>query len=149
MRTVFSTLTLLLLVTPLMAEIYRSVDEHGNVTFSDRPGESGASQPVQIEDINSFRSPEIRRFERARTPARSGGEQVVMYSASWCGVCDRARNHFEENGIPYSEYDIEESEQALREFREIGGKGVPVLLYGDRRMDGFSESDFDRTYENL
>lgn len=146
MRTLSFTLSLLLAVTPLTADIYRTVDEHGNVVFSDSPDETGKSEPVQLKEINSFRSPEVQQFERATTPARSGGEQVVMYSASWCGVCDRARNHFQDKGIPYSEHDIEESEQALREFRRIGGRGVPVLLYGEHRMDGFSASDFDRTY---
>lgn len=55
----------------------------------------------------------------------SGG--VVMYATQWCGYCEKTRKLFAKHGISYVEYDIERSEQAYREYKKLGGRGVPVV----------------------
>jgi glutaredoxin len=75
------------------------------------------------------------------------GPAVVMYSASWCGVCKKARRYFAERGIKYTEYDIENSAKAKTEFKKLGAKGVPVILVGNRRMNGFSVDGFEKLYQ--
>ena len=69
-----------------------------------------------------------------------------MYSTTWCGVCKKAKRYFKSKKIPFTEYDIEKSEQAAREFKKLRGRGVPVILVGDSRMNGFSVKNFDRLY---
>lgn len=73
-------------------------------------------------------------------------EKVVMYATSWCPYCQQARNYFRQQGIAYTEYDIERDIEAKRRYQAFGGRGVPVIFVGKRRMNGFSVSGFNRIY---
>lgn len=61
-----------------------------------------------------------------------------MLSTTWCGVCKQARAWLSQKGIPFDEYDVERSETGKAEYRRLGGKGVPIILVGNQRMNGFS-----------
>jgi len=61
-----------------------------------------------------------------------------MLSATWCGVCKRARNWLAQNGVPFTEYDVERDQKGIEEYRRLGARGVPIILVGEQRMDGFS-----------
>jgi glutaredoxin len=67
-----------------------------------------------------------------------------MLSASWCGTCKKAKQYFRRNGIPFREYDIENSSRGKRLYEQLGATGVPVILVGKQRMNGFSEAGFER-----
>ncbi len=69
----------------------------------------------------------------------AGKPVVKMYATDWCPYCKQARDYFARNGIPYTELDIEKSEAARAEHKSIGGRGIPVILVGSERMNGFSE----------
>jgi len=85
---------------------------------------------------------------RLAAMADYGQEQkVVMYATSWCPYCEKARNHFRQQGIPYTEYDIERDAEAKRRYQAFGGRGIPVIFVGKRRMNGFSVSGFDKIYQ--
>lgn len=64
--------------------------------------------------------------------------RVVMYSTSWCPHCKTARQFFDRNNINYIEYDIEESEEGKRQFFELRGRGVPLILVGDEKISGWN-----------
>lgn len=68
---------------------------------------------------------------------------VIMYSTQWCPYCRKAHAYFKRHKISYVEYDIEASEQNLAKFRELNGNGVPLILVGDKRMQGFSPKSFE------
>lgn len=74
---------------------------------------------------------------------RHVGAPVIMYSTKWCPYCHRAREYFKRHSFDYIEYDIEASAENLAKFRELGGRGVPLIVLGDRRLDGFSPRAFD------
>jgi glutaredoxin len=69
--------------------------------------------------------------------------RVVMYSTSWCPYCAKARAYFKRCGISYFEYDIEASAQNLAQFRALNGHGVPLIMIGDKRMEGFNARSFE------
>ena len=46
--------------------IYRSVDENGNVVFSDKPPENRAAQPVEVEQANTFSDSSQRTSSNGR-----------------------------------------------------------------------------------
>jgi glutaredoxin len=62
-----------------------------------------------------------------------------MYATDWCGYCRQARQFFARNGIAYTELDIEKSQAAMAEYKGLGGRGVPVILVGSQRMNGYGE----------
>lgn len=142
-------LLLLLAALQAQAEIYRWVDADGTVHFSDEPRpDAGEVERVQLRQINSVRSVEIDTAPGpARTTQGAGAPEVIMYSASWCVYCDRARDHFEADGIRYREYDVENSAKGRRDYDRLNGRGVPIILVDDRRMNGFSPEGFARIHD--
>jgi mycoredoxin len=66
--------------------------------------------------------------------------KVVLYGTSRCGFCAQARAYFKENNIPFADLDVDQSPQARSEFAKLGGGGVPLLLIGNRRIQGFNPS---------
>ncbi|MCP5439966.1 MAG: glutaredoxin family protein [Chromatiaceae bacterium] len=123
------------------AEIYRWVDENGKVHFSDKPSWSHSSEQVTLR-INTY---EGVTYDTSSIDV--GAKKVVMYSASWCGVCKKAKRYFAEKGVTYTEYDVEKSVEGKSAFKKLGGKGVPVILVGSRRMNGFSIDGFEKLYQ--
>ena len=146
MRIILPLLALLVL-SPAYGEVYRWVDDNGTVHFSDEPrGDGGESERVHIREVNSAESVEIDAGGGSAAQTGSG-DRVVLYSTSWCPHCKRARAYLEDNGIPYTEYDVEDSAKGRRDYARMGGGGVPIILVGDRRMTGFSAAGFERLYE--
>lgn len=134
----------LILVSALcQAEIYKWVNDQGAVHFSDRKPDAGSFEQIETGPINSYESVSIGA---APEHPVVGSRRVTMYATSWCGYCRKARDYFRRKGIPYTEYDIEEDRRAKRRYDAMGATGVPVILVGDRRMNGFSESGFERIY---
>jgi glutaredoxin len=144
---------LLIASTPASADIYKWIDADGRVQLSDRPPVEGGAEEVELPPINTYEAvsievPEGGQDSQSRRPQSGGSKKVVMYSASWCGVCARARRFFQAEGIPCRELDIEKSSKARREWKRMKATGVPVILVGSRRMNGFSEEGFMGLYRN-
>lgn len=79
----------------------------------------------------------------------SPGHDVVMFTTPSCGYCKQARQYFRNNDVPFREFDIHNSAEASRKFDEIGGRGVPVTIIGEERIDGFSTTHYDRALAEL
>src|SRR6185503_3139537 len=65
---------------------------------------------------------------------------VKMYATSWCPYCAKARAYFARRNIAYVEVDIEKSKEGRAEYDRLGARGIPVILVGPQRMNGFSEA---------
>lgn len=129
----------LLCVQVANAEVYKWIDERGQVHYTDQPvGITGNTSAVDLP-INTYAAPQI-------LDSIYGSSGVVMYSASWCTVCRKARKYFRQIGITFTEYDIERSAKGRREYNKLGARGVPVILVGDKRLNGFTEEAFNKLY---
>ena len=75
--------TLLLMNTALFADIYRVVDENGNVTYTDQPPQDGA-QPMDLPDLSVIQTetppepPPVR--EEEKSGAMSSREMRRLYN---------------------------------------------------------------------
>ncbi|WP_028468676.1 glutaredoxin family protein [Neptunomonas japonica] len=67
-------------------------------------------------------------------------ETAVLYSTQWCPFCKKARELFDEKGISYFEYDIENSEEGNAQYKRLGGGGVPIILINGEVLKGFNRS---------
>lgn len=77
--------------------------------------------------------------QRAAEFADRHSEPVVLYATSWCGYCAKARALFEEQGIAYFEYDIEESAVGEEQYKALGGDGVPLMIVNNQVIQGFKK----------
>lgn len=60
-----------------------------------------------------------------------------------CPYCKKAKADLNRRRVPFVEKDIENYPSARREWTQLGGKGVPVVLVGKQRMDGYSAPELD------
>jgi glutaredoxin len=51
-------------------------------------------------------------------------------------------------GIAYVAYDIEKDSAAKRRHKELGGRGVPLIIIGSNKMSGFSEESLEYYLNN-
>ena len=123
------------------AEIYTWKDGSGRTHFGDRPPPDSTPEALHLK-INTIHRPEIQKLESGLASER----HVVIYTTDWCGVCRQAKDYFNHHRIPYEEYDVEKSARGKREFKRLSGSGVPIILVGDHRMNGFSPERFEQLY---
>ncbi|MCF6288370.1 MAG: DUF4124 domain-containing protein [Proteobacteria bacterium] len=146
----------LIMTTTLHAQIYKWVDANGVMHYSQNKPET-----IQVEELklasynavsfeNSYTQIEHKSIQRNPDLTRQAiprAKRVTMYSTQWCGVCKKAKAYFKQAGIGYIEYDIDKSKSARARFDKMGAKGVPVIIVGKKRMNGFSVAGFNKIYK--
>ena len=137
-------LVLLLLVSSTsVARMYKWTDAQGRVHFSDSPSAQHQSEAVDLKPLNSYAHVTYEKVEFFKGYDPS---YVVLYGASWCKYCKKARAYFRQNRIAFTEFDIEKNSRARKEFDELGGRGVPLIIVGHYKMNGFNVSTFRSLY---
>jgi len=63
---------------------------------------------------------------------------VVVYTETGCGWCDKTLAFFKENDVEFTEYNIRESSEYRSEWKALGGVGVPFVMIGDIPIAGYS-----------
>ena len=76
------------------------------------------------------------------TPAATSAkaQRVRLLTTTWCGYCKKAAAFLRSRGTPFEELDVEKSSQGKREYDALGGRGVPIILVGEQRMDGYDQT---------
>ncbi|MCI2284887.1 glutaredoxin family protein [Colwellia sp. MSW7] len=133
------------------AAIYKWVDANGKVHYSDTPSASNATETIDEQHLNSRASTYSQTQEKLLSTGNPSTyrkqQKIVMYTTSSCGYCAKARAYFAEKSIIYKEKNIETSKKYHSEFKALGGKGVPVILWGKNKMNGFSIAAFEKRYK--
>ena len=132
---------------PISAEIYKWTDTSGRTHFSEKINTDRPFESVKVR-INSYESVSFEPWQTSESNSNSEDtKKVVMYATSWCGYCAKARRYFKSNSISFTEYDIENNKNAKRRYDSFGGKGVPIIFVGRKRMNGFSAAGFSRIFK--
>jgi len=75
--------------------------------------------------------------------------QVVVYGTSTCPFCAKTRAYLKERNIAFSDFDVDKSDKGRRDFGELGGQSVPVILIGNRKLVGFDPKTIDAALNQL
>jgi glutaredoxin len=147
---VLAVATLLLAAGVGRAELYSYTDGAGVVHFVDDPARIPKKYRSQVKDAGELgnvsvmdavpsppAAPKAKR-EEPRPVAKRGDQQVEVYLTSWCGYCKKMVRFLTEKGIPFTAYDIEKDKEAARVYRELGGRGVPLVRIGDNLVRGYN-----------
>lgn len=143
------------LLLPLCAAagVYKWKDASGVTHYGDDTALGHAKgEPAALPTISSYAGAEVqevsadlvRRLDAAN--ASAGALPVRMYSTRWCGVCRQARSYFQQRHIAYEDFDVEQSDKGREDYRRLGGRGVPIVLVGKSRMNGFDANRFESMY---
>ena len=65
-------------------------------------------------------------------------EDVVLYATSWCPNCANTRKFLKAKNIPYFEYDVDRSSEGQKQFKQLHGNGVPVILVKNTVIRGYN-----------
>lgn len=115
------------------AAVYQAQNQHLKVMQQQIAGTQAALD--QLIDARS-------RAAVAKRPA--AGKQVVMYTTQTCPACKVAKQYLAQKGIPYQEIDVQSSRDGMEAFRKLGGNGVPLIMVGEKRMEGFNSQEFEK-----
>jgi glutaredoxin len=86
-----------------------------------------------------------QHFQPKKVPQVIDGQtaDIEIYTTPTCPYCRQAMAYMDERGIEYLQKDIESDSEFRREFDELGGDGVPLIIVYGQSMHGFSERHFD------
>ncbi len=122
---------------PAFAQLYKWTDDKGVIHYSDKAPDKRDAKAVEVK-INSYSGPAT--VSTTDGPPGAAKAQVKMLATAWCGYCARARAHLNSKGIPFEELDVEKSAQGKQEYRALKGRGVPIILVGNQRMNGYDQA---------
>lgn len=134
----------------VQAEIYKWTDSNGKTHFSDAAPAEHQAQTISLDNINTFTkvsisdAPKWKGFYQPEITPKV--KNVVMFSTERCGYCKQARRYFTERGIAFTEKKIDSDNAAWQEYQQLNATGVPVILVGRKRMNGFSQGTFDQLF---
>ncbi len=128
--------------------MYKWVDEDGTTHYGDKP--PGNKPTLEITgEITSYQQATVSNLPEGFFKRNAASrKRVIMYSTSWCGYCKKAKAYFINKKIKYTEYDIEKSAKGRADYNKLNGRGVPIILIGQKRMNGFSVERFDKLYKD-
>jgi len=72
---------------------------------------------------------------------------VILYSSRGCHFCRQAKAYFKAKQIRFMEYDVETHTKGRKDFKRLRGRGVPIVLIGRERLDGFNVKLFERLWK--
>ncbi len=134
----FVTCLVMAITSASAAQLYRWVDDKGNVEWRDTP------PPPAAKKI------ETRTFKpgAAAAPDQPYSVQVaaknfpVTLWATDCGdACNRAREHLAKRGVPHA---IKNPQADFEGFKKTtGGTEVPFLQVGNSKVRGYQEAAYD------
>lgn len=63
--------------------------------------------------------------------------KVIIYTSEGCRYCHAAKEFFNENNIPYTEYNITKDKEARKELMKKGIMSVPYIIIDGNEVLGF------------
>ena len=70
--------------------------------------------------------------------------KVTLYTTRQCPNCRQAKAFLQKKKVRFMEFDIERNQRALKEFQRLGSRGVPVIMIGATKIDGFNPKKLEQ-----
>lgn len=121
----------------VQAEIYKVTGADGKVSYTDKDPQSASVKTEKLKIQTYSGAPMVSSYN-------GSVRKVTLLSAQWCGVCRQAKAYMNSRKIAFEEWDIDQSDYARAKMKELGAKGVPVILVGKQKMNGFSSGGLDK-----
>lgn len=133
------TLLTLITVPAIGAELYRWVDENGQVTYSDLPPPPSAAATEQKRFVDR---PGSQQLPYALQTAMRD-HPVTLFSTDCGPMCTQATQLLEKRGVPFTEKNARDPQFQQELTALTGGKlEVPVLLVGKNVAKGFEQDSW-------
>jgi hypothetical protein len=148
-RTITIVLFSLFLPFAVFSEIYYWIDKQGVRHYTSSPPEKGEA----VGKVNKVATGTYIPEPEPQSQNSSGGgdttkasiyanqplPKVVMYTTPGVLACKTAKEWFQKNKIPFTEYDVKANADKMEEYRNLGGSGFPLIMVGIYRLVGWDE----------
>jgi hypothetical protein len=125
------------------AQLYRWIDERGNVEWRDTPPPPGARQIEQ-------RKVSGNTIETSTLPysvqQAIKNHPVTLWTVDCGEPCSKATAHLARRGVPHTVRNARKEPEALE--KATGGRDVPVLSVGSQLLKGYLESSWDAALDS-
>jgi len=69
--------------------------------------------------------------------------RITLYTTRNCPQCRLAKQYLQQKGLRFQEFDVQQNVRAQKAFARLGARGVPVIMIGETRIDGFDRRRLD------
>jgi glutaredoxin len=122
----------------LAAQLYRWVDEKGNVEWRDTPPPPNAKK-IEQRKIGGGTVPPAALPYSVQQAVKNF--PVTLWVTDCGDACNKARAHLDRRGVPHTEKDPRSD---FENFKKLTGSAeVPVVFVGSTRLKGYLEADWD------
>jgi glutaredoxin len=148
-----------LIAAPVIADVFTWTDAQGVRHFSNEPPAKTESvqqhkeippDPGQDKKSESEPKDQLKKILEASpgkesssspsaTPRPKKPAKVVIFTTPTCGYCKLTRAFLSKHKIAFTDYDITTDPQAQKRYQNLNGNGVPLILIGDQRINGYNE----------
>ena len=103
----------------------------------------GRSSGGALSSFAAKFSAELSPDQLKALAATTQADDVLIYSAPWCGNCTEAKSWMTQYGFKYQECNVEASIDCADQLKRLGSDGVPYLIVkGQHMKDGFDSDQF-------
>lgn len=135
-------LGLLLVAGAALAQpIYRHVDAHGRVTFSDQPPTASTQPAASPAGPSSAQTGPTLPYELRQVTQRY---PVTLYVGEACDPCNTGRSLLLSRGVPFEERTVSTPEDVDALERLSGQGSLPLLTIGAQQLKGFSDAEWSQ-----
>ena len=121
------------------AQMYRWVDDKGNVEYRDTPPPATAKK-VERRDVSTGNMVDTSTMPYSLQVAVKN-HPVTLWAYDCGDPCTRARVHLSKRGIPYTERNPQKEPDAMK--KATGSTDVPVLFVGSNQLKGYLDTAWD------
>jgi glutaredoxin len=92
----------------------------------------------------------VRHWSQAATAkgfavqTAEGQKAVAIFTTDSCTYCAAAKQYFAQKKVAYTEFNLDHSDKARQVFGMLNGRGVPLIVVGERRLVGFDAAVLGR-----
>lgn len=132
--------------------LYKVVTPDGRVLYTNQPPANGKILKTLTPDaapataLPPSAAEQLAKLQALRSPTAASVSGVVLYSAVWCGYCTKAKAWLAGKGISYREIDIDTPDGMASYAQAGGGRGVPLLVAGGQRVQGYSPAAYEQLF---
>lgn len=71
--------------------------------------------------------------------------KVVVYTTPNCQHCRQVKQWLLKHEIPFLDFNVSKPGKIQKQFFRLGGRSVPMLVIGDKLLNGFDPQELKKT----
>ena len=73
---------------------------------------------------------------------------IIVYTQTGCGPCEETKAYLHQHHIPFHECNVSNPD-CLQQFEARGGTGTPLIIIGNKKIEGFDANAIQEALQNV